>query len=299
MGGDARVTWALPTPGEKLLAPPGAAISAVCSRAGREPSKQTGTGTGKQVGAREVPGSLPGGSPPTAPQGRGFPLAQPCLQRQAGASVGPRLLPGRLRQSRKAPVPSLAPGQGQGRWLPSGGAEGISSVPSLSQEPARLRAPAALGHDRPHRRTPARLFLGWCLRHQFQVPGQGDKDTETGATTPGKMAGGPMGWFAVFPPPQCHAPSSCQSRAGPVAEPWPCRAVPTGWQWGFPRPAPHRGHPPFVYLHLPRLRCGRPARGSQGCRGGSGCGARAGCRLPAAAPFAPRQGEPSTKPFLA
>lgn len=202
--------WALPSPGEKLLAPPGAAVSAVCSRAGREPSKQTGTGTGKQVGAREVPGSLPGeggGSPPTAPQGRGFPLAQPCLQGQAGASVGPRLLPGRLRQSRKAPVPSLAPGQGQGRWLPSGGAEGISSVPSLSREPARLHAPAALGHDRPRRWTPAGLFPGWCLRHGFQVPGQGDKDTETGATTPGKAAGGPMGWFAVFPPPQRHAPS--------------------------------------------------------------------------------------------
>lgn len=134
----------------------------------------------------------------------------------------------------------------------------------------------------------------------FRCRGRGTRTPRLGPPPQGRRLVAPWAGLLcsphrnVMPPP---APSSCQSRAGPVTEPWPCRA--RGLAAGVSTSRSPPWAPPFVYLHLPRLRCGRPAWGSQGCRGGSGCGTRAGCRLPAAAPFAPRQGEPSTKPFLA
>jgi len=49
-------------------------------------------------------------------------------------------------------------------------------------------------------------------------------------------------------------------------------------------PPPHRGHPRSVYLRLPRLRCGCPARGCRGAPAGVRGRVLSSCRCPVCSP---------------
>lgn len=194
-GGDSPVTWALLSLGERVLAPPGAAVSAACSGAGREPSKQTGTGTGKQVGAGEMPGSLVGGHHP--------------LQ------VGVFLLPSPARRDRQEHWwGSGNPGRFWCRaWLrgrdgeggsraelpnasPAAGREGIPNAPSPSREPARLRVPMVLSHDRPHHPG---LLPGGASGIAFRCRGRGTRTPRLGPPPQGIWLVAP--WAALLCPP--------------------------------------------------------------------------------------------------
>lgn len=257
--GDTR--WHCRPPGQ---APPGAAVCAAGSGAGREPGKPAGTG--KRVGAREVPGTLPGGHHPWQP-GAGVFLSPVAACRDKREQRREPPLPGRLRQSRKAPVPSVVPGQGPGRRLR--GREGVPSAPSGGTQ--RGSAPP-LSQDRPlpgssrpvSPAAPSGVGAGGTRAPRRGSPLQGRR-----LVAPGLVCGAPL--------PPCPPPPHAGAGRDPPPHRCPAAAPPGGVS---PPRAPPPRTPPSVYLRLPRLRCGRPARGSsrgaRGCRGGSGCGAGAG-----------------------
>lgn len=218
--------------------------------------------------------------------------------------MGPRPLPGRLRQSRKAPVPSVAPGQGRGRRLPSGGAECFpgSGRGGDSQHPI----PGSQHGSVPLRRSAMTNPTDQPLLGSSRVvppallSGQGDKDTQDWGYHPREDGCWPPGLVCCVPPvTPCPRLPPPRARAGWDPSPKRNRAVPRprGWQRGFPHPTPHREHPVRVPAPpTPLLQ--PPSPGVPGVPGQLRLRCTGRCRLPAAARFAPRQGEPATKPLL-